>query len=184
VSRQALDQLKQQIPLLDYLRAHGWRPARQLNSGRWMGLCPLHADHNPSILVEPSKSLFYCYDCGRGGDVIRFAELHRQVTFPQALALLAAMDSEFAASSLETLVPSGSLSECPTMLDCLKALRGLRLLAARSCSYTMIGWPSHRAFCIPSPAHIPTSSTSAPSATSFRTTLTTLRTGGPLRRTR
>jgi DNA primase len=88
VSRQALDELKQQIPLLDYLQAQDWQPARRLSRGRWMGLCPLHADHKPSFLVDPSKSLFYCYGCGRGGDVIRFVELYRQVKFPQALTLL------------------------------------------------------------------------------------------------
>jgi DNA primase len=80
--------LKQQIPLLDYLQAHDWQPARQLSRGRWMGLCPLHSDHKPSFLVDSTKSLFYCYGCGRGGDVIRFVELYRQVKFPQALALL------------------------------------------------------------------------------------------------
>jgi DNA primase len=53
-----------------------------------MGLCPLHADHKPSFLLDPGKSLFYCYGCGRGGDVIRFAELYHQVRFPQALWLL------------------------------------------------------------------------------------------------
>jgi DNA primase len=88
VSRQALDELKQQIPLLDYLQAHDWRPARQLSRGRLMGLCPLHPDRKPSFLVDPHKSLFYCYGCGRGGDVIRFAELYHQVKFPQALSLL------------------------------------------------------------------------------------------------
>ncbi len=88
MSRQALDQLKQQIPLLDYLQAHYWTPARQLSRGRLMGLCPLHSDHKPSFLVDPLKSLFYCYGCGRGGDVIRFAELYHQVKFPQALSLL------------------------------------------------------------------------------------------------
>jgi len=88
VSRQALDELKQQIPLLDYLQAQDWRPARRLTRGRLMGLCPLHSDHKPSFLVDPGKSLFYCYGCGRGGDVIRFVELYRQVRFPQALALL------------------------------------------------------------------------------------------------
>jgi DNA primase len=88
VSRQALDELKQQIPLLDYLQAQDWQPARQLSRGRWMGLCPLHPDHKPSFVVDSSKSLFYCYGCGRGGDVIRFVELYRQVKFPQALALL------------------------------------------------------------------------------------------------
>jgi DNA primase len=88
VSRQALDELKQQIPLLDYLQAHNWQPARQLSRGRLMGLCPLHEDHKPSFLVDSHKNLFYCYGCGRGGDVIRFAELYHQLKFPQALALL------------------------------------------------------------------------------------------------
>jgi DNA primase len=88
VNRQALDELKRQIPLLDYLQAHQWRPARRLSRGRWMGLCPLHRDHNPSFLVDPNKGLFYCYGCGRGGDVIRFAEIYHEVRFPQALALL------------------------------------------------------------------------------------------------
>ena len=88
MNRKALDELKQQILLLDYLQAHDWQPARQLSRGRLMGLCPLHADHQPSFLVDPRKSLFYCYGCGRGGDVIRFAELYHQVKFPQALSLL------------------------------------------------------------------------------------------------
>jgi DNA primase len=88
VNRQTLDDLKQQIPLMGYLQAHDWQPARPLSRGRWMGLCPLHGDHKPSFLVDANKDLFYCYGCGRGGDVIRFAELYHQVKFSQALALL------------------------------------------------------------------------------------------------
>ena len=86
--REALDELKQQIPLLDYLQAHDWHPTRRISRDRWMGLCPLHDDHDPSFLVDPGKNLFYCYGCGRGGDVIRFAEIYHQVKFPQALGLL------------------------------------------------------------------------------------------------
>ena len=88
MSREVFDEIKRQIPLLDYLQAQDWRPARQLSRGRWMGLCPLHSDHKLSFLVDSVKSLFYCYGCRRGGDVIRFAELYHQVKFPQALALL------------------------------------------------------------------------------------------------
>jgi DNA primase len=88
VNRRTLDDLKQQIPLMGYLQAHDWTPTRPLSGGRWMGLCPLHGDHQPSFLVDPNKDLFYCYGCGRGGDVIRFAELYHQVRFSQALALL------------------------------------------------------------------------------------------------
>jgi len=88
VNREALDDLKCQIPLMGYLQANDWQPMRPLSRGRWMGLCPLHEDHQPSFLVDPNKDLFYCYGCGRGGDVIRFAELYHQVKFSQALALL------------------------------------------------------------------------------------------------
>ena len=88
MNRELLDELKRQIPLMDYLQAHDWHPARPLRGGRWMGLCPLHHDHKPSFLVDPCRNLFYCYGCARGGDVIRFAELYHQVKFPEALILL------------------------------------------------------------------------------------------------
>ena len=88
MNRQTLDDLKQQIPLMGYLQAHDWQPARPLSRGRWMGLCPLHQDRKPSFLVDSNKDLFFCYGCGRGGDVIRFAELYHQVKFSQALTLL------------------------------------------------------------------------------------------------
>lgn len=88
MNRQALDELKQQIPLLNYLQAHDWQPARRIRGDRLMGLCPLHADHQPSFLLDPQRNLFYCYGCARGGDVIRFAELYHQLRFPQAVARL------------------------------------------------------------------------------------------------
>jgi DNA primase len=84
----AAELLKQQISLLDYLVSQDWKPTRRIARGRLMGLCPLHADRRPSFLVDPGKSLFYCYGCGRGGDVIRLVELSHNVPFAEALALL------------------------------------------------------------------------------------------------
>jgi DNA primase len=88
MSWQAADLLKQQIPLLDYLQGQGWKPARRSAGGRLLGLCPLHPDQRPSLLVDPGKNLFYCCGCGRGGDVIRLAELYHGVRFAEAMALL------------------------------------------------------------------------------------------------
>jgi len=88
VNRKALDELKQQIPLLEYLQTHDWQPVRRIGGGRLKGLCPLHTDRKPSFLLDPQRNLFYCYGCGRGGDVIRFVELHHQVKFSQAVVLL------------------------------------------------------------------------------------------------
>ena len=84
----AADAIKQQISLLDYLQTKSWKPARRISRGRLMGLCPLHLDHKPSFLVDPVKNLFYCYGCGRGGDLIRFVELYYGVRFGEAMALL------------------------------------------------------------------------------------------------
>ena len=88
MSWQTADLLKQQISLLDYLQGQGWKPVRRSGRDRLMGLCPLHPDRRPSFLVDPNKGLFYCYGCGRGGDVIRLAELYHGVRYATAVALL------------------------------------------------------------------------------------------------
>jgi DNA primase len=90
----AVDALKQQIPLLDYLQSQNWKPVRRISRGRLMGLCPLHAEQQPSFLVDPAKNLFYCYGCGRGGDLIRFVELYFAVGFRDAMTLLRSPNRE------------------------------------------------------------------------------------------
>jgi len=83
-----VDTIKQQIPLLDYLQTQNWKPSRRGSRGQLMGLCPLHPDRQPSFLLDPVKNLFYCYGCGRGGDLIRFVELFHGVRFREAMTLL------------------------------------------------------------------------------------------------
>lgn len=58
--------------------------------GRWPadGFVSPASYHQPSFLVDPNKNLFYCYGCGRGGDVIRFVELSHNMRFTEAIALL------------------------------------------------------------------------------------------------
>ena len=104
MNRSAIDELKQQIPLLDYLRALGWQPSRSIRNGRLMGLCPLHADHSPSFLADPGRNLFYCYGCARGGDVIRFAELyHLNYSHGSALAATGAAPLVFREMMLQAV---------------------------------------------------------------------------------
>jgi SAM-dependent methyltransferase len=75
----------------DLYLAHDWRRARPIGFGRFLGLCPLHADHEPSFLVDPNKNLFHCYGCRRGGDIIRFVELYHQVKVPRSGGVAAPM---------------------------------------------------------------------------------------------
>jgi len=83
-----LENLKQHIPLLDYLRQRHWTPARILAGEEFVGLCPLHRETRPSFYVNARKSLFYCHGCGRGGDLIRFVEFAEHLSFRQAMAHL------------------------------------------------------------------------------------------------
>jgi hypothetical protein len=52
------------------------------------GLCPLHADKNPSLDVNPETNRWYCYACAEGGDAIRFVERLHRVSFKDALKKL------------------------------------------------------------------------------------------------
>ena len=75
-----VERRKRRMPLLEYLRQQNWigRPA-----GRWeyVGLCPLHEESRPSFYVNTRKDVFYCHGCGQGGDLIRFLQFSRHLSF-------------------------------------------------------------------------------------------------------
>ena len=88
-----LEKLKERLPLLDYLRQQNWvaRPAG--HGSEFVGLCPLHPETRPSFYVNARKNLFYCHGCGQGGDLLRFIQLSRQLSFRQSLAYLQQHDT-------------------------------------------------------------------------------------------
>ena len=55
----------------------------------YKGLCPFHDDKTPSFMVSPSKQIFKCFACGKGGTVTSFLMEHEQITYPEALRWLA-----------------------------------------------------------------------------------------------
>lgn len=85
---QDLEQLKQRLPLLDYLQRSNWQSRRAGAPAEFVGVCPLHRETRPSFYVNARKNLFYCHGCGRGGDLIRLVELLQGLSFRQSLAYL------------------------------------------------------------------------------------------------
>jgi DNA primase len=82
-----VETLKRRLPLLDYLRQHNWA-SRPAGRSEFVGLCPLHDETRPSFYVNTRKDVFYCHGCGQGGDLIRFVQLSRRLSFRQSLACL------------------------------------------------------------------------------------------------
>ncbi|MEA2663799.1 MAG: primase [Candidatus Eremiobacteraeota bacterium] len=54
-----------------------------------VGLCPFHGENSPSFHVHPDKGFFKCFGCDAKGDVFTFVQKHENLTFPDALRLLA-----------------------------------------------------------------------------------------------
>lgn len=55
----------------------------------YVGLCPFHNEKTPSFSVSPSKQMYYCFGCGAGGSVFTFAMEYDNLTFPEAVNMLA-----------------------------------------------------------------------------------------------
>ncbi|MFO0917741.1 MAG: DNA primase [Planctomycetaceae bacterium] len=55
----------------------------------FVGLCPFHPDHNPSLQVNPERQTYRCWVCDQGGDCFSFVMKHENLSFPEALELLA-----------------------------------------------------------------------------------------------
>ena len=54
-----------------------------------IGLCPFHNEKTPSFTVSPSKNLWKCFGCGKGGNAVHFIMEHEQLSYPDAIKWLA-----------------------------------------------------------------------------------------------
>ena len=54
-----------------------------------LGLCPFHDEKTPSFTVSPSKNIYKCFGCGKGGGPVQFLMEHDQLSYPEAIRALA-----------------------------------------------------------------------------------------------
>ncbi len=61
----------------------------QKKGSSYFGLCPFHNEKSPSFSVSRDKQMFYCFGCGKGGNVFTFLMEYENYSFPEALKVLA-----------------------------------------------------------------------------------------------
>ena len=55
----------------------------------YQACCPFHNEKTPSFVVSPSKGLYKCFGCGKGGNAVSFVMEHENTTYPDALKIVA-----------------------------------------------------------------------------------------------
>jgi DNA primase len=81
------DSLKQQADIVrvvgDYVKL------KKSGSQNFSGLCPFHNEKTPSFSVHATRQFFHCFGCGVSGDVFSFVQKVENITFPEAVRLVA-----------------------------------------------------------------------------------------------
>jgi DNA primase len=77
------------IEAADMVEVVSGRTQLRKQGARYLGRCPFHEERTPSFSVNAQEKLYYCFGCGRGGDVITFVRETEQLDFAEALEWLA-----------------------------------------------------------------------------------------------
>ena len=79
--------LKQQADIVriigDYVKL------KKAGAQNYAGLCPFHGEKTPSFSVHATRQFYHCFGCGVSGDVFSFIQKIENITFPEAIRLVA-----------------------------------------------------------------------------------------------
>jgi DNA primase len=79
--------LKQQADIVriigDYIKL------KKAGAQNYSGLCPFHGEKTPSFSVHATRQFYHCFGCGVSGDVFSFVQKIENITFPEAVRLVA-----------------------------------------------------------------------------------------------
>lgn len=62
---------------------------KKAGAQNFVGLCPFHGEKTPSFSVHATRQFFHCFGCGKSGDVFKFVQEREQISFPEAVRLVA-----------------------------------------------------------------------------------------------
>jgi len=85
VDKQLISEIKNSVNIVDVIG----EVVQLIKTGRnFLGLCPFHGEKTPSFNVVEDKQFYHCFGCGRSGDVFKFIEDYRGVSFMEAVQIV------------------------------------------------------------------------------------------------
>ena len=88
-SPRLIDDRQRVLDATDIVQVVGEHVALQRKGREYVGLCPFHDDHKPSMYVVPHKQIYHCFSCGAGGNALDFLINYHKLDFREALQVLA-----------------------------------------------------------------------------------------------
>lgn len=86
ISKEKINEIKQGVNIVDVIG----EVISLTKAGRnFLGLCPFHGEKTPSFNVVEDKQFFHCFGCGKSGDVFKFIEEYRGISFIDSVQVLA-----------------------------------------------------------------------------------------------
>ncbi|MCS4488051.1 DNA primase [Streptococcus sciuri] len=86
ISRETISEIKSSVNIVEVIG----EVVNLTRSGHnYLGLCPFHKEKTPSFNVVEDKQFFHCFGCGKSGDVFKFLEEYRQISFMDSVYLVA-----------------------------------------------------------------------------------------------
>ena len=79
--------VKQQADIIKVIE--GYIRLRKAGAQNYTGLCPFHKEKSPSFSVHATRQFYHCFGCGVSGDVFSFVEKIENVSFPEAVRIVA-----------------------------------------------------------------------------------------------
>jgi DNA primase len=62
---------------------------KKAGAQNYSGLCPFHGEKTASFSVHATRQFYHCFGCGVSGDVFSFVQKIENITFPEAVRLVA-----------------------------------------------------------------------------------------------
>ncbi len=79
--------VKQQADIVKVIE--GYIRLRKSGAQNYSGLCPFHKEKSPSFSVHAVRQFYHCFGCGVSGDVFSFVGKIENVSFPEAVKIVA-----------------------------------------------------------------------------------------------